>query len=59
MLKCTKCRRELPEKEALVHMNENKGREIICPECFQKNMQALTTRLLPTGRKVPNKPFGL
>lgn len=36
MLKCTKCGRELPEKEALVHIKESKEQEIICPECFQK-----------------------
>ena len=36
MLKCDLCGRDLEEKEALVHKNEQGKREIICPECFEK-----------------------
>lgn len=36
MLKCTKCSRDLPEEEALVHTDEEGVRHIICPECFEK-----------------------
>ena len=36
MQKCDLCGRELEDKDALVHKNKQGGREIICPECFEK-----------------------
>ena len=35
MLKCTRCKRNLTDKEALTHKNAAGEREIICPECFE------------------------
>ena len=35
MLKCSRCKKQLTDKEALTRKNEAGEREIICPACFE------------------------
>ena len=34
MLKCSRCQKQLTEKEALVHKNKAGEKEVICQDCF-------------------------